>query len=504
MAKSVTETEIKYDAPDGAGLPGLAGLAGVSGVSGPRQEQLEAEYFDTDGLRLIRAGVTLRKRSGGHDAGWHLKLPAAGATRREIQVPLGSASDVPGELSDLVRAHTRGEPLRPVARIQTSRQALTLLGRAGESLAEVAADEVSAQTLGDSTTISRWREVEVELTGGDQRLLRSAGRKLRAAGLRPAAEAAKLERALGLRLEHGGESGARHSATAADVIMEYLRAQVTALTALDPLVRRDEPDAVHQMRTTTRRIRGTLRAFRGVLRREDTRRLQEELRWLGGQLGEARDAEVLAAHLTEHIRQTPPELLIGPVRASASEHFAAAGRSARETVLGALRSDRYRALLDDLDQLLAEPPLTPDAGRPAREVLPADVARAYRRTARRMRHALRAPAGASRDTALHQARKAAKRARYAGEAVTPAAGKPAKRFVKRMKKAASALGDHQDAVIARGAERELGVRAHLAGENAFTYGLFHERDDRRADHLRARAARTWRRASRRRYRRWLP
>lgn len=504
MAKSVTETETKYDAPDGVGMPGFDGLAGVSAVSPPRDERLEAEYFDTDGYRLVRAGVTLRRRRGGHDAGWHLKLPADGPARCEIQLPLGDAGEVPGELADLVQAHTRGRPLRPVARIETSRRVLTLLGTSGDSLAEVAADEVSAQTLGDATAISRWREVEVELTGGDQRLLRAAGRKLRGEGLRPAAEGSKLERALGLgatRPDEAAKPG--KSATAADVVLAHLRAQTESLMALDPLVRRSEPDAVHQMRTTIRRVRSTLRAFVGVLRREDTGQLQAELRWLGGQLGEARDAEVLAAHLEEGIRETAGEQVIGPVQASVREHFAAAGRTAREKALDVLSSDRYFALLDDLDRLLADPPLTPTAGRPAREVLPADVARAYRRTARRMRHALRAPAGPAGDTALHQARKAAKRARYAGETVRPVIGKPAKRFTKRMKQVQSVLGDHQDAVIARQVERQLGISAHLAGENAFTYGLLHERDTHNAWHLRVRAARAWKRASRRSGRRWL-
>jgi CHAD domain-containing protein len=120
-----------------------------------------------------------------------------------------------------------------------------------------------------------------------------------------------------------------------------------------------------------------------------------------------------------------------------------------------------------------------------------------------MRHALRAPAGPAGDTALHQARKAAKRARYAGETVRPVIGKPAKRFTKRMKQVQSVLGDHQDAVIARQVERQLGISAHLAGENAFTYGLLHERDTHNAWHLRVRAARAWKRASRRSGRRWL-
>ena len=87
MAVNVNETETKYDAPAGAALPRLDGLPQVAGTSGPDEEQLEAEYYDTDDLRLIRAGITLRRRRGGDDAGWHLKLPLGADTRRDIRLP---------------------------------------------------------------------------------------------------------------------------------------------------------------------------------------------------------------------------------------------------------------------------------------------------------------------------------------------------------------------------------------------------------------------------------
>ena len=62
-----------------------------------------------------------------------------------------------------------------------------------------------------------------------------------------------------------------------------------------------------------------------------------------------------------------------------------------------------------------------------------------------------------------------------------------------MKKVQSVLGDHQDAVVARGVDRELGIGAHLAGENAFSYGLLYEREDQQAARLRAKAQRAWKR-----------
>ena len=105
--------------------------------------------------------------------------------------------------------------------------------------------------------------------------------------------------------------------------------------------------------------------------------------------------------------------------------------------------------------------------------------------------------------ALRQARKAARRARYGSEVAAPAIGKKARRFTRQMKKVQSVLGEHQDAVIARHAARELGISAYLAGENAFSYGLLYERDVCHGQRLQAGAQQAWKRASHARHLRWM-
>jgi CHAD domain-containing protein len=381
----------------------------------------------------------------------------------------------------------------------TIRQRVVLLDDAGKSLAEVAADEVSAQTLGQVTAVSRWQEVEVELTGGDRRLLKAADDLLRHHdGLRPAGRAAKLARAFGDRLpEPGDPPRPTASSPAGEVVLAYLRAQAGTLESLDPLVRLDEPDAVHQMRVAGRRLRSTLRSFGHILPRDATSGLAADLQWLGGVLGAARDGEVLAAHLRSRLRQAPVELRIGPVEARIQGHFASVRAAARTELLAALDSDRYFSLLDDLDRLLAEPPFTAEAARPAVDVLPVAARRAGRQAGRRMRRAWHAVPGQARNEALHQARKSARRARYAAEAMAPAAGRKARRFVKRMKQVQSVLGEHQDSVIARAVARDLGIGAHQAGENAFSYGLLYELDACDGERLQAQARRIWKKASRR-------
>jgi CHAD domain-containing protein len=295
----------------------------------------------------------------------------------------------------------------------------------------------------------------------------------------------------------------RPDSSAGDAVLAYLRAQAQAMTSLEPRVRADEFDSVHQMRVATRRLRAALRTFALVIPDTDSQHLAGELQWLGRLLGLARDGEVLAGHLGDSLRTVAPELLIGPVQARVQGHYAPRRAAAHDELLAALDSPRYARLLAELDRVTAGPPRGPQAAGPARDILPPAVRRAYRQAKRRMRRARDMPAGPGRDIALHRARKSARRARYAAEAATPAVGPQARRFTRQMKKVQSALGDHQDAVLARHETRVLGIGAHLAGENAFTYGLLYELELHRAGRRQADARRVWRRAARRRYRRWM-
>jgi len=295
--------------------------------------------------------------------------------------------------------------------------------------------------------------------------------------------------------------------TAGEVLLACLDAQAARLSPLDLAVRRDKPDAVHQMRVTVRRLRAVLQSFTEILPDKDTRKLRDELKWLGGVLGAARDTEVLAGQLHAGLAALPTELVIGPAQARVTAHFAPREASTRQELLDALDSQRYRDLRADLARLLSAPPLTAAAAEPAGRVVPRAVARAYRRTSRRMRRARQAPAGQARDLALHEARKAAKRARYAADAAAPGLGKKrrakARRLSRRMKGVQSVLGAHQDGVIARAAAREIGVRAHLAGENAFSFGLLHERAHRQVLACQRESRRAWRRVQSRKSRGWL-
>lgn len=483
-----TERERKYELPPDAPLPSLAELATSVG---PRDEKLEAVYYDTLNLRLVRAGITLRKRTGGKDAGWHLKLPRDADSREELQFPLGDSNTPPQELTDLLLGYTRRVPLVPVARIVTHRASWQLVDDAGTELAELTDDHVTAENL-NSSTKDKWRELEVELAdAADDALLDRAEGRLRDAGLRRADYGSKLARVL--RPEAAEEPGR----TAGGRLVAYLAGQVDSLLRHDLLARRDAPDAVHRMRVASRRLRATMRAYRRLLDRDRTDRLRAELKWLGSRLGPARDLEVMEGELTHEVGELPDELVLGPVEARLTRHFSPAQAEARRAVGRTLRTKRYLGLLDQLDRLVSEPPLTPRANRKAVRELPKHVRRAYRRTARKV------AALDGSDEALHDVRKAAKRVRYAAEVAVPAIGRKANRTRKRGRAVTKVLGDHHDSVVIRPLLRDLAGHAHLDGENGFTFGLLHERERLRGDEAAESFAGAWQRVAAKKHRRWL-
>jgi hypothetical protein len=197
------EIEQKFDVDPGFERPSFAGLAGVTAAE-PVLHHLSATYFDTAGQRLAASKITLRRRSGGTDEGWHLKLPAQAGARREIHAPLGTAErEVPAELAARVAEVTGGQSLAPIATLDTERTVVTLRAADGRVVAEVADDLVTARRLptgdgggGPDGAVLRWREVEVEVPVADPALQRAAADLLLAAGARPAGHGSKLARLL--------------------------------------------------------------------------------------------------------------------------------------------------------------------------------------------------------------------------------------------------------------------------------------------------------------------
>ncbi|GGM93094.1 CYTH and CHAD domain-containing protein [Streptomyces fuscichromogenes] len=493
MADAKREIERKYES-DESGLPDLTGVAGVANVVDKGTAELDATYHDTSDLRLASARVTLRHRSGGSDAGWHLKLPVAPGVRDEIHAPLSDT--LPDELAALARSRVREGRLVPVVRLRTTRDVRHLVDADGTLLAEVSVDRVRADRLFGGKGRAQWTEIEVELAdGGDPAFLDQVEKRLGKAGVRPSKSASKLARALAET--KGGKprlpTGSAAPVTAGDHVMAYVRAQRDAIVALDPAVRLDTEEGVHDMRVATRRLRSTFRTFGKVLDREVTDPVADELKWLAGELGLGRDQEVLADRLLADLADVPPALVDGPVHDRLHRWAEAGERGSRSRLLGVLDSERYLALLDTLDALAAGPPLLKAAAGDPEDILGKAVRRDFAKVTDLIETAMAQPPGHDRDLGLHEARKKAKRTRYAAEAARPALGRPAKTLLKSMKSLQSMLGEHQDSVMARETLRELSAVAHAAAESTFTYGLLYGREEQRAAAVEAGAPHAWKR-----------
>ncbi|NNH72403.1 CHAD domain-containing protein [Nocardia uniformis] len=279
---------------------------------------------------------------------------------------------------------------------------------------------------------------------------------------------------------------------------------VDRLLSAEPDVRQDLPDSVHQMRVATRRLRSVLRSYSRIFEQRPIDELRDELRWLAGLLGVARDAEVRAerfeALLDRHpelapkksrargesgTRRAKPARRDGhgpPGRKSATgkrvsrtaevtaidggstSRIDLRGRlltaerdayaSAHAEIMEALDSDRYRSLTECLRSLLTDPPLrTKYAERDATKFCDSVLRKDFHRV-HRLVHSEPGLPEAERVEHMHEIRKAAKRLRYAADAATGILGDSAKKLSSNAKKLQSVLGDHRDAVEAEAAIRQ--------------------------------------------------
>ncbi|KQR16568.1 CHAD domain-containing protein [Cellulomonas sp. Leaf334] len=287
--------------------------------------------------------------------------------------------------------------------------------------------------------------------------------------------------------------------SAGDVVQGYVTAQVERLLAAVPGVRAGDDGAVHDARVATRRLRAALSVYRPVLDREVTDPLRDELAELGHVLGAARDAYVEGHALGSRLAREDPSLVVGPVERRVEEDRSAARLLAQDRVDAWLASARFDELVATLAQEL---PAGPRASRSPGKLLPRRARRAWDRLDGAMELAATARAE-DRDEALHEVRKAARRARYASEVAAAVVGAPARRSAKRAHRVQEILGTQHDAVTRQETLRRLAHQADLDGESTFTYGRLHALEQRAGQAALDAAAKPLRRVAGGGHRRWM-
>jgi CHAD domain-containing protein len=261
------------------------------------------------------------------------------------------------------------------------------------------------------------------------------------------------------------------------------------------LVVGEDPEAVHQARVATRRLRSDLHTFRAYFDETWATDLRAELQWLGSELGAVRDLEVLRDRLRTHAATLPRNEADAASRAI--RRLDADREGARTEMLGALKTVRYLELRNVMLSASEQPPVTKAADTPAVDEFAAVVRAPWKKLAR----AADALGDSPSDEELHRVRIRAKRCRYAAELTVPAFGKPAKRFANAMANVQDILGEHQDAVVARGWLAKTAPECP-PGE-AYALGMLAEVERRAAEEARGAFSDVWAEARRPRLRRWL-
>lgn len=480
------EIETKYEVDADTAAPSLAAAAGVDSTSTDEVFHLVAVYYDTEALDLAANRITLRRRTGGKDDGWHLKLPD-GADRREVTAPLGDdvvegSAEVPAELLGRVRALVRGRAVAPIAIVENERYTTYCHAVDGELLGEFVDDHVHSISLLPDGPEQSWREWEFEVpdTPLGRKTAIAVDKVLRAAGGERPDSASKLARAIDTDATRGTVALPKKiaRASAGQLLTAALAAYRDKLLREDPRVRERADDAVHQMRIATRQLRSVLTEYSGFYEGPARAALSSELRLLASILGAVRDAEVLARRFEEF--DASGEL--GGAGAALAQRQRAAEARGWSRVDLALDSDRYFVLLDAIDAFIADPPLRERAEQPARKSLAPLLDKRIRSFARQSSVLLADPSCTDHD--VHAVRKHAKRLRYASAVVDPVVHGDLRHEVKRLSKVQTRLGEFQDATIARDAVAELAAET-TDPATAFRLGRLDAAEEQRAAQARA-------------------
>jgi triphosphatase len=484
------ERELKLLAISAEQLEALARQPCIGGLplTGVAESVQEDTYYDSKDFRLFRAGIALRIRSKEDTFTVTLKeiLPAGEASliwdRREEEVRVSGPE---GDEPDFGSLYGRIEPLigtrrlSPILVLRTFRRK-GMLGAGEEGHVLLCLDRVEILTDKGAEPVARFCEIEAEDQGAASDALEAIGKELHTAhGLMPST-ISKLERglaALGILGEARGELRTfdvkvKSTDRLIDATYRVFRKHFERMKANEPGTRLGvNPEFLHDMRVSTRRLRAAFRTFQSVLHPKRLARFNRDLKWIAALLGDVRDLDVYLERFPEYTVSLPEseQEALAPLTA----HVEKQRERARARMLMALETQRYKLFLDIFERFLEQGapkrPSLPDGRQAAAEAAPLCIQKALKKLLK-VGRAIPEVNPLAND--LHRLRIVAKRLRYTCEFFADLYDKPMRKFIKSVVKLQDLLGAHQDACVAGATLRKFagalrtgrneGVRTALA------------------------------------------
>jgi len=376
-AQTNREVEFKFRVPEDFQVPDFS--QGSNEVVAEPERMMSATYFDTTDATLLRWGITMRKRTGGSDDGWHLKIPAFG----EVGIPGASVRDEllsadpgefpPADFISTVAALLRDAELVPLARVETKRLPFTVFKK-GEAMVEVVDDHV--QVFQGNMLVDSFREIEVELLShGSAKLARKIVAELRGLG---AQTSSVSKAAAGFGSIAGRQPDVpilpvpKRSALPCDLIRWAITQQVRSVVTAE--VTSHATGSATKLERELGNLSELLQALSVFLEPTENAEILSEISWLRAELTSPSvfDAQREAALRAVEFVQDPLDR--HEARDAISSFFARKGLSAQSSAVAAQRSDRYLYLFSDLMDFARVPPVTDSAYIPQKfwKAIPAD------------------------------------------------------------------------------------------------------------------------------------
>lgn len=422
----------------------------------PKSERLVTTYYETLEKDLARRGVSLRiRRANGKRIQTVKSVGDSGVadSRGEWEWPVGSATPDLGLLKEApiadLFADVSEDRLEPavVTDVVRTTQKLQVDGDVIE-----AALDLGSIIAGEKR--QDIRELELELREGTPGSLYRLALALNSAipfdieVESKAARGFRLKQRLPPQTSKPSPARLDPDDPANEALCAIVEEALGHLLANQPAALAGDPEGVHQARIAIRRVRSALRLFSPHLESHARRLFEDELRRAGRTIGEARDWDVFCDEILPRVSETPQARKFTDMMRPPAEARRAA---AHESCVRQLQDPSFRALVLGLaawteegrrdSSELGDRALKRDIADIAKKLLDRLEAKATKRG--------RAVRPGASPAELHPLRKSLKKLRYGVEfleSIYP--HKKAKRFLRRLKRLQSALGEINDAAMA--------------------------------------------------------